>query len=50
MVNDLIENNKEKTRLQFSEDCLYLNVYTPADLMKKGNRLPVRSTLTQTDS
>ncbi|XP_021515401.1 carboxylesterase 1E-like isoform X2 [Meriones unguiculatus] len=40
-VNDLIANNKEKTPLQFSEDCLYLNVYTPADLMKKSNRLPV---------
>ncbi|NP_001357759.1 carboxylesterase 1H precursor [Mus musculus] len=41
MVNDLIINNKEKIRLRFSEDCLYLNVYTPVDLMKNTNRLPV---------
>ncbi|XP_021076001.1 carboxylesterase 1E-like [Mus pahari] len=41
MVNDLITNHKEKIRLQFSEDCLYLNVYTPIDLMKTNNRLPV---------
>uniref|UniRef100_A0A4X1T8W7 Carboxylesterase type B domain-containing protein n=1 Tax=Sus scrofa TaxID=9823 RepID=A0A4X1T8W7_PIG len=26
--------------LTFSEDCLYLNIYTPADLTKRG-RLPV---------
>ncbi|XP_076771740.1 carboxylesterase 1E-like isoform X3 [Arvicanthis niloticus] len=41
MVNDLITNSKEKIHLQFSEDCLYLNVYTPVDLMKNTNRLPV---------
>ncbi|GAB1293474.1 Carboxylic ester hydrolase [Apodemus speciosus] len=41
MVNDLLTNNKEKIRLQFSEDCLYLNVYTPVDLMNNSNRLPV---------
>ncbi|XP_028626242.1 carboxylesterase 1E-like isoform X2 [Grammomys surdaster] len=40
-VNDLITNSKEKIHLQFSEDCLYLNVYTPVDLMKNTNRLPV---------
>ncbi|XP_052022408.1 carboxylesterase 1E-like [Apodemus sylvaticus] len=41
MVNDLLTNNKEKIHPQFSEDCLYLNVYTPVDLMKNSNRLPV---------
>ncbi|XP_016835542.1 carboxylesterase 1E-like isoform X2 [Cricetulus griseus] len=41
MVNDLLINNKEKIHLQFSEDCLYLNIYTPADLRKNRNRLPV---------
>ncbi|XP_031196730.1 carboxylesterase 1E-like isoform X2 [Mastomys coucha] len=40
-LNDLITNNKEKIRFQFSEDCLYLNVYTPVDLMKNSNRVPV---------
>jgi carboxylesterase 1 len=50
MVNDLIINNKEKIRLRFSEDCLYLNVYTPVDLMKNTNRLPVSEELTNSDS
>nr|XP_020032332.1 carboxylesterase 1E-like isoform X1 [Castor canadensis] len=40
MVNDLLTNRKEKIALTFSEDCLYLNIYTPADLMK-NSRLPV---------
>ncbi|XP_070254682.1 liver carboxylesterase 1-like isoform X2 [Myotis yumanensis] len=31
---------KENIPLKFSEDCLYLNIYTPADLKKKS-RLPV---------
>ncbi|XP_029411772.1 carboxylesterase 1D-like isoform X2 [Nannospalax galili] len=29
-ANDLITNRKEKIHLEFSEDCLYLNIYTPA--------------------
>lgn len=40
IVNDLLTNRKEKIPLQFSEDCLYLNIYTPADLTK-SDRLPV---------
>ncbi|XP_021515402.1 carboxylesterase 1E isoform X1 [Meriones unguiculatus] len=40
IVNDLLTNRKERIPLQFSEDCLYLNIYTPADLAK-SNRLPV---------
>ncbi|XP_069354030.1 liver carboxylesterase 1-like isoform X4 [Eulemur rufifrons] len=40
MVSDLITNRKENIPLKFSEDCLYLNIYTPADLTKKS-RLPV---------
>nr|XP_048282686.1 carboxylesterase 1F-like isoform X2 [Myodes glareolus] len=39
-VNDLITNREEKIHLKFSEDCLYLNIYTPADL-KRSSRLPV---------
>lgn len=39
-VNDLLTNRKEKIHLQFSEDCLYLNIYTPADLTR-SSRLPV---------
>lgn len=49
-LNDLITNNKEKIRFQFSEDCLYLNVYTPVDLMKNSNRVPVSEGLTNSDS
>ncbi|XP_005345683.1 carboxylesterase 1E-like [Microtus ochrogaster] len=42
IVNDLLTNRKEKIDLEFSEDCLYLNIYTPANLMKKNrDRLPV---------
>ncbi|XP_041505649.1 carboxylesterase 1E-like isoform X2 [Microtus oregoni] len=42
IVNDLLTNRKEKIDLEFSEDCLYLNIYTPANLMKKKrDRLPV---------
>ncbi|XP_040591264.1 carboxylesterase 1F-like isoform X2 [Mesocricetus auratus] len=39
-INDLITNRKEKIPLEFSEDCLYLNIYTPADLTR-SNKLPV---------
>ena len=40
MLSDLFTNRKESISLTFSEDCLYLNIYTPADLMKRS-RLPV---------
>ncbi|XP_028626193.1 carboxylesterase 1E isoform X2 [Grammomys surdaster] len=40
IVNDLLTNRRETIPLQFSEDCLYLNIYTPADLTK-SDRLPV---------
>ncbi|KAL6085357.1 hypothetical protein STEG23_000018, partial [Scotinomys teguina] len=40
-ISELFTNRKESLPLQFSEDCLYLNVYTPADLTKSSSRLPV---------
>ncbi|KAM6177419.1 liver carboxylesterase 1-like [Erethizon dorsatum] len=40
VLSQLFTNRKEDIPLKFSEDCLYLNVYTPADLTKKS-RLPV---------
>ncbi|XP_014643888.1 PREDICTED: liver carboxylesterase 1-like [Ceratotherium simum simum] len=40
MLSDLFTNRKENISLQISEDCLYLNIYTPADLTKES-RLPV---------
>ncbi|XP_034378041.1 carboxylesterase 1E isoform X2 [Arvicanthis niloticus] len=40
IVNDLLTNRREAISLQFSEDCLYLNIYTPANLTK-SDRLPV---------
>ncbi|NP_999411.2 liver carboxylesterase precursor [Sus scrofa] len=40
MLSDLFTNRKERLTPEFSEDCLYLNIYTPADLTKRG-RLPV---------
>ncbi|XP_035298481.1 carboxylesterase 1D isoform X2 [Cricetulus griseus] len=40
VLSELITNRKENIPLQFSEDCLYLNIYTPADL-SKNSRLPV---------
>ncbi|XP_011288382.1 liver carboxylesterase 1 isoform X1 [Felis catus] len=40
VLSDLFTNRKESIPLTFSEDCLYLNIYTPVDLRKK-NRLPV---------
>ncbi|XP_038168173.1 carboxylesterase 1F-like [Arvicola amphibius] len=39
-VNDLLTNRKEKIHLEFSEDCLYLNIYTPA-ILTRSSRLPV---------
>ncbi|XP_077649027.1 carboxylesterase 1D-like isoform X4 [Urocitellus parryii] len=39
-VSDLLTNRKENIPLQFSEDCLYLNIYTPADLTRRSS-LPV---------
>uniref|UniRef100_A0A8C3LZG5 Carboxylic ester hydrolase n=1 Tax=Chrysolophus pictus TaxID=9089 RepID=A0A8C3LZG5_CHRPC len=38
--SDVITNRKEKVRLQMSEDCLYLNIYTPVPT-KKQEKLPV---------
>ncbi|XP_008150552.2 liver carboxylesterase 1 [Eptesicus fuscus] len=40
VLSELFTNRKENIPLKFSEDCLYLNVYTPADLRRKS-RLPV---------
>ncbi|XP_077607495.1 liver carboxylesterase 1 [Crocuta crocuta] len=40
MISELFTNRKENIPLKFSEDCLYLNIYTPADLRKKS-KLPV---------
>ncbi|XP_045389163.1 liver carboxylesterase 1-like isoform X3 [Lemur catta] len=40
MLSNLLTNRKENITLRLSEDCLYLNIYTPADLTKKS-RLPV---------
>ncbi|XP_075833040.1 liver carboxylesterase 1-like [Microtus pennsylvanicus] len=40
LLSTLFTNRKESIPLQFSEDCLYLNIYTPADLTK-NTRLPV---------
>uniref|UniRef100_A0A2I3N9R9 Carboxylic ester hydrolase n=1 Tax=Papio anubis TaxID=9555 RepID=A0A2I3N9R9_PAPAN len=39
-LSDLLTNRKENILLKVSGDCLYLNIYTPADLTKKS-RLPV---------
>ncbi|NXU24200.1 SASB hydrolase, partial [Thalassarche chlororhynchos] len=38
--SDIITNRKEKVLLQVSEDCLYLNVYTPVST-EKQEKLPV---------
>ncbi|XP_031977988.1 fatty acyl-CoA hydrolase precursor, medium chain-like [Corvus moneduloides] len=38
--SDIITNRKEKVLLQVSEDCLYLNVYTPVSTGKQ-EKLPV---------
>ncbi|XP_047384591.1 liver carboxylesterase 1-like isoform X1 [Sciurus carolinensis] len=40
VLSELFTNRKENIPLTFSEDCLYLNIYTPADLAGRG-RLPV---------
>nr|XP_045005206.1 carboxylesterase 1D isoform X3 [Jaculus jaculus] len=40
VLSELFTNRKESIPLKFSEDCLYLNIYTPADLTK-NSRLPV---------
>ncbi|KAM4833541.1 carboxylesterase 1D-like [Thomomys bottae] len=40
VLSELFTNRKESIPLSFSEDCLYLNIYTPADLTK-NSRLPV---------
>ncbi|XP_054104424.1 liver carboxylesterase 1-like isoform X2 [Callithrix jacchus] len=39
-LSKLFTNRKENIPLKLSEDCLYLNIYTPADLTKKS-KLPV---------
>ncbi|XP_048814630.1 fatty acyl-CoA hydrolase precursor, medium chain-like isoform X3 [Lagopus muta] len=39
-VSDLVTNRKEKVHLQVSEDCLYLNIYTPVST-KTQEKLPV---------
>ncbi|KAM6252905.1 fatty acyl-CoA hydrolase precursor, medium chain-like isoform 1-T1 [Porphyrio hochstetteri] len=39
VFSDLITNRKEKVPLQISEDCLYLNVYSPVSTEKQ--KLPV---------
>ncbi|KFQ97471.1 Fatty acyl-CoA hydrolase precursor, medium chain, partial [Nipponia nippon] len=40
VFSDVITNRKEKVLLQVSEDCLYLNVYTPVST-EKQEKLPV---------
>ena len=45
LLSALFTNRKESIPLQFSEDCLYLNIYTPADLTK-STRLPVSPCIT----
>ncbi|XP_014385619.1 PREDICTED: liver carboxylesterase 1 [Myotis brandtii] len=40
VLSELFSFRKENIPLKFSEDCLYLNIYTPADLSRKS-RLPV---------
>ncbi|XP_033613911.1 liver carboxylesterase 1 isoform X2 [Fukomys damarensis] len=39
-MSEFCTNRKESIPIAYSEDCLYLNIYTPADLTKKS-RLPV---------
>uniref|UniRef100_A0A8C3YGP2 Carboxylic ester hydrolase n=1 Tax=Catagonus wagneri TaxID=51154 RepID=A0A8C3YGP2_9CETA len=40
MILDIFTNKKESVTVEQSEDCLYLNIYTPADLTKRS-KLPV---------
>ncbi|XP_051025304.1 carboxylesterase 1C-like, partial [Acomys russatus] len=40
MLSDMFSTQKENISLKFSEDCLYMNIYTPADL-PSSSRLPV---------
>ncbi|XP_043840656.1 liver carboxylesterase 1-like isoform X2 [Dromiciops gliroides] len=40
LFSNLFTNRNEKISLEMSEDCLYLNIYSPADLTKKM-KLPV---------
>ncbi|XP_023564443.1 liver carboxylesterase 1 [Octodon degus] len=39
-ISDFYTNRKESISLKHSEDCLYLNIYTPVDVRKKSS-LPV---------
>ncbi|XP_052022413.1 carboxylesterase 1C-like isoform X1 [Apodemus sylvaticus] len=39
-LSDMFNTRKESIPLEFSEDCLYLNIYSPADLTK-SSQLPV---------
>lgn len=47
-IAELFTNRKTITPHKFSEDCLYLNIYTPADLTK-NSRLPVSKGTTGLD-
>nr|XP_028595329.1 fatty acyl-CoA hydrolase precursor, medium chain-like isoform X1 [Podarcis muralis]XP_028595330.1 fatty acyl-CoA hydrolase precursor, medium chain-like isoform X2 [Podarcis muralis] len=40
MLSDMFTNKKEKVSLSISEDCLYLNIFTPAR-SDKNSKLPV---------
>lgn len=40
MISEIFTTTSDNIPLRMSEDCLYLNIYTPANLMKK-TRLPV---------
>lgn len=42
VLSDVFTNQLENVPLEYSEDCLYLNIYSPADLTSKG-KLPVSS-------
>lgn len=40
VLSDVFTNQLENVPLEYSEDCLYLNIYSPTDLTSK-DRLPV---------
>ena len=40
LISDMFSTKKEILPLKISEDCLYLNIYSPADLTK-SSQLPV---------